>query len=363
MNKKIRVGIVFGGKSAEHEVALQSAKNIIDAINKDKYELTLIGIDKNGKWQLNEKSAYLLNEENPKLISLNKSEKKLALIPGNTGLMNISENSRIENLDVIFPVIHGTNGEDGTIQGMLKLAGIPFVGAGVLGSAIGMDKDVAKRLLRDAGISIADFVTVKKTDLKKLDFEEIEKKLKFPMFVKPANAGSSVGVNKAKNTEELKFALMKAFEYDNKVLIEEFVKGREVECAVLGNEEPIASAIGEIIPIHDFYSYEAKYIDEKGAILQIPAKIDDETVKKLQEIAIETYKTLCCEGMARVDFFLTEDRKAIINEINTIPGFTKISMYPKLWDVSGISYEELIDRLINLALERDKRDKELKSSF
>ena len=361
--KKIRVGIVFGGKSAEHEVALQSAKNIIEAINKDKYEITLIGIDKEGRWQLNEKSEYLLNEQNPKLISLNRSEKALALIPGNTGLINIKDNRKIEDLDVIFPVIHGTNGEDGTIQGMLKLSGIPFVGAGVLGSAIGMDKDVAKRLLRDAGIPIADFVTVKKSDFDNIDFDIIENKLKFPMFVKPANAGSSVGVNKAKDRVELKKALEHAFLYDNKVLVEQFIKGREVECAVLGNENPIASAIGEIIPTHDFYSYEAKYIDEKGALLQIPAKIDEKTVKRLQKIAIDTFETLCCEGMARVDFFLTEDGNAIINEINTIPGFTKISMYPKLWDISGIGYEELIDRLISLAIERDKRDGRLKNSF
>jgi len=360
---KIKVGIVFGGKSAEHEVALQSAKNIIEAINKDKYELTLIGIDKEGRWQLNERSQYLLNEQNPKLISLNKTEKELALIPGNTGFINISDNRKIDELDVIFPVIHGTNGEDGTIQGMLKLAGIPFVGAGVLGSAIGMDKDVAKRLLRDAGIPIADFVTVKKSEMKFIDFQKIVDKLNYPMFVKPANAGSSVGVNKVKNLEELKNALDHAFLYDNKVLVEEFIKGREVECAVLGNENPIASAIGEIIPTHDFYSYEAKYIDEKGALLQIPAKIDEKTVKRLQKIAIDTFETLCCEGMARVDFFLTEDGRAIINEINTIPGFTKISMYPKLWDISGISYEELIDKLISLAIDRDNRDKKLKNNF
>ncbi len=363
MDKKIRVGIIFGGKSAEHEVALQSAKNVIDAINKEKYEITLIGIDKEGRWQLNDRSHYLLNEQNPKLISLNKTENEVALIPGDNKFLDTFGNRKLETLDVIFPIIHGTNGEDGTIQGMLKLAGIPFVGADVLGSAIGMDKDVAKRLLKEAGIPIADFVTVKKYELDKLDFEMVEEKLKYPMFIKPANAGSSVGVSKASNRKELVEGLEKAFLYDYKVLVEEFIKGREVECAILGNENPIASAIGEIIPTHDFYSYEAKYIDEKGALLEIPAKIDSEVVKKLQEIAIETYKTLCCEGMARVDFFLTEDGKAIINEINTIPGFTKISMYPKLWEVSGLSYEKLIDRLIELAIERNERNSKLKNSF
>lgn len=363
MDKKIRVGIIFGGKSAEHEVALQSAKNVIDAINKDKYEITLIGIDKEGRWQLNDRSHYLLNEQNPKLISLNKTENEVALIPGDNKFLDTFGNRKLETLDVIFPIIHGTNGEDGTIQGMLKLAGIPFVGADVLGSAIGMDKDVAKRLLKEAGIPIADFVTVKKYELDKLGFEMVEEKLKYPMFIKPANAGSSVGVSKASNRKELVEGLEKAFLYDYKVLVEEFIKGREVECAILGNENPIASAIGEIIPTHDFYSYEAKYIDEKGALLEIPAKIDSEVVKKLQEIAIETYKTLCCEGMARVDFFLTEDGKAIINEINTIPGFTKISMYPKLWEVSGLSYEKLIDRLIELAIERNERNSKLKNSF
>lgn len=360
---KIKVGIVFGGKSAEHEVALQSAKNVIDAIDKEKYEVILIGIDKEGKWHLNENGQYLLNEQNPKLIALNKTENELALIPGNTRLLNVRDNVQLDELDVIFPVIHGTNGEDGTIQGMLKLASIPFVGAGVLGSAIGMDKDVAKRLLRDSGIPISDFITIRKADILNVDFQKIEEKLAYPMFIKPANAGSSVGVNKAKNRTELIEAINHAFLYDNKILVEKFIKGREVEVAVLGNENPIASAIGEIIPTHDFYSYEAKYIDEKGALLQIPAKLNKDIEEKIKFMAVETFKVLCCEGMARVDFFLTEDDEIMVNEINTIPGFTKISMYPKLWDISGIKYDELIDRLISLALERDKRDKNLKISF
>jgi len=363
--KKINVGILFGGKSTEHEVSLQSAKNVIDALDKDRYDVTLIGIDKSGRWYLNDKSQFMLNSSDPKRIALNITNKNVAFVPGaeSKQMLCISDKSLCKNIDVVFPILHGPYGEDGTVQGLLKLANLPFVGAGVLGSAIGMDKDVTKRLLRDAGIPIAKFVVVYTWEREKINFISVSRELGLPLFIKPANAGSSIGVSKVNNEADFVNALEKAFEFDNKVLIEEFVQGREIECAVLGNQAPIASGIGEIIAQRDFYSYEAKYIDESGALLKIPANIPDKLVKAIQKMAITTFKILGCEGMARVDFFLTTDNKLLVNEINTIPGFTNISMYPKLWELSGISYSQLIDRLIQLALDRHARDKRLKTSI
>jgi D-alanine-D-alanine ligase len=360
--KKIRVGILFGGKSAEHEVSLQSAKNVADAIDKEKYEVILVGIDKTGKWLLPNQSKFLLNENDPKLVRLNKeNEIDTALIPqGGGNLINLDGEGVTPTLDVVFPILHGPFGEDGTVQGLLKLAGIPFVGAGVLGSAVGMDKDVMKRLLRDAGIPISKFLVFEKED--DIDFEFVSKGLGLPIFVKPANMGSSVGVGKVNNHEEFEAVVNEAFLFDTKIILEEFVDGRELECAVLGNQKPEASIVGEVTPNQDFYSYDAKYIDENGAELNIPAKIDGETMKQVQELAIKTFKTLSCEGLGRVDCFLTKDGGLVMNEINTIPGFTKISMYPQLWEASGISYSDLIDRLITLAIERFEREKNLKTS-
>ncbi|VBB06765.1 d-alanine--d-alanine ligase signature 1 [Lucifera butyrica] len=362
--KKIHVGVLFGGKSTEHEVSLQSAKNVIDAIDPAKYEVTLIGIDKTGRWHLNDKAHFLLNESNPKEIALQKSDKQVMLSPGNEGqpLLHVLNQTEKSSIDVIFPVLHGAYGEDGTVQGLLKLANVPFVGAGVLGSAVGMDKDVTKRLLRDAGIPVAKSMTFRAHQQAEIDFAAVTAGLGLPLFVKPANLGSSVGVSKVRNRDEFEAAIQTAFLYDTKVLIEEFVQGREVECAVLGNERPAASAVGEIIAQRDFYSYEAKYIDESGAILSIPAELPPATVQKIQAMAVEAFQVLCCEGMARVDFFLTPDGRLIVNEINTIPGFTKISMYPKLWEISGLPYPALIDRLIQLALERHEREQKLKMS-
>jgi len=362
MNKKIKVGILFGGRSAEHEVSLQSAKNVIDAIDKDKYDVTLIGIDKNGHWYLNDSSKFLLNADNPKLIKLDNSNKEVALTTGkSSSLVSFSENNSLNKVDVIFPILHGTFGEDGTVQGLLKLADIPFVGASVLGSSVGMDKDVMKRLLRDADIPISDFVVYKKFEYDKINFEEVEKKLGLPMFVKPANLGSSVGISKVNSKEQFKTAIDEAFLYDNKIVIEENISGRELECAVLGNDEPIASIVGEIIPKHEFYSYDAKYLDDNGATLKVPADISEDVSQKIRELAIKTFTTLCCEGMGRVDFFLVNNKDIFVNEINTIPGFTKISMYPRLWSETGIAYKELIDRLITLAIERFNLEKELKT--
>ncbi len=361
--KKINIGILFGGKSAEHEVSLQSAKNVFDAIDKEKYNPILIGIDKSGKWLLNNESKFLLNADDPKLIKLNQSSDSVALVPQSAGeISNFSNTSQSLKLDVFFPILHGPFGEDGTVQGLLKLANLPFVGASVLGSAVGMDKDVMKRLLRDAGIPIGKFIVLKSHEAIP-DFQKLKDEIGMPFFVKPANMGSSVGVNKIHDESEYKNGLSKAFDFDTKIILEEFVKGREIECSVLGNGDPIASIPGEVISNHEFYSYDAKYIDEHGAVLDIPAKISIQTTKQIQELAIKTFQTLSCEGLGRVDFFLKEDGEVIVNEINTIPGFTKISMYPKLWEASGISYTELIDKLIQLAIERFEKELKLKTSY
>jgi len=362
-NKKINIGILFGGKSAEHEVSLQSAKNVFDAIDKEKYNPILIGIDKSGKWLLNDSSKFLLNADNPKLIKLNQSSDSVALVPQSSGeISNFSNTSQGLKIDVVFPILHGPFGEDGTVQGLLKLANLPFVGASVLGSAVGMDKDVMKRLLRDAGILIGKFIVLKSHE-SITDFQKVKDELGLPFFVKPANMGSSVGVNKIHDESEYKNGISKAFDFDTKIILEEYIKGREIECSVLGNENPIASVPGEVISNHEFYSYDAKYIDENGAVLEIPAKISEQITKQIQEIAIKTFQVLSCEGLGRVDFFLKDNGEIIVNEINTIPGFTKISMYPKLWGASGISYAELIDKLIQLAIERFEKEQKLKTSY
>src|SRR5207248_3446243 len=306
MAKKIRVGIVFGGRSAEHGVSLQSAKNIIDAIDTNKYEVVLIGIDKKGQWHLNEESRFLLPITKSGLPELPITGENLALVPGkqNNQVVAISGEKRLGSLDVVFPVLHGPFGEDGTVQGLLKLANIAYVGAGVLGSAIGMDKDVMKRLLRDAGIPVARFVAANKYSSKPIDFDAARDQLGLPLFVKPANLGSSVGIHKLTDRDEFERAVRDALNYDDKVLIEECINGREIECSVLGNDNPIASVAGEILPRHEFYSYEAKYLDENGAVLEIPAKLSPQTSERVRQLAINTFTVLCCEGMARVDFFL-----------------------------------------------------------
>jgi len=360
--RKIKVAILCGGQSAEHEISLQSARNVAAAIDRQKYDVALIGIDKKGGWYLNDESKFLSQADNPKLIKLAPTGENLALVPGrqDAGLIAVGGSETIGPIDVVFGVLHGPFGEDGTVQGLLKLANVPFVGAGVLGSAVGMDKDVMKRLLREAKIPIADFVVFNRSRADEIGFETVKKRLGLPFFVKPANLGSSVGISKVNSKDQFHEALSLAFEYDNKILVEEYIEGREIECSVLGNDNPVASVPGEIIPQHEFYSYEAKYIDKAGAVLEIPAKLDDKTTKKVQDYAIKTFKTLCCEGMARVDLFV-KDNDVFVNEINTIPGFTKISMYPKLWEASGISYSELIDRLIELAIERFAKEQKLGS--
>jgi D-alanine-D-alanine ligase len=366
-NKKIRLGILFGGKSAEHEVSLISAKNIIEALDPQKYDVFLIGIDKTGEWRLRDGYSYLMNADNPQLIQLHETENSLALVPKHNRkeLVSCCGNQLQESLqlDVIFPVLHGTYGEDGTVQGLLKLANIPFVGAGVLGSAVGMDKDVMKRLLRDAKIPIANFLTLYDYNIDRFTFEAIVREIGLPFFVKPANLGSSVGISKVKNKEGFEAALKNAFLYDRKILIEEFILGREIVCSVLGNDAPIVSLPGEIIPNHEFYSYEAKYLDKEGANYKTPVDLPTDVIEKIQQTAMDSYRVLCCEGMARLDLFLKENGDLVVNEINTIPGFTKISMYPKLWIASGLSYTNLLDRLIELAVERHAKESQLKTTF
>jgi D-alanine-D-alanine ligase len=362
---KINIAILFGGKSTEHEVSLLSAKNIITAIDKEKYEITLIGIDKKGRWYLCDQRDYLVNEDNPKEVRLKHTGIAVVFQMGRAAqqLLCFAPENYTKSIDVVFPILHGAYGEDGTVQGLLKLANLPCVGPSLLGSGIGMDKDVTKRLLREAGIPIARSFTFHQWEQKDIDVDTVVKELGLPIFVKPANLGSSVGISKVKNKEQFLGAIQEAFSFDYKIIVEEYIEGQEIECAVLGNEFPTASALGAIIPRQEFYSYTAKYIDEKGADIQIPAEIPNEIITVVQELAIKAFQVLCCEGMARVDFFVTKENKVFINEINTIPGFTKISMYPKLWEFSGISYGQLIDKLIQLALERSKREEQIQNSY
>jgi D-alanine-D-alanine ligase len=373
MGKKITVGILFGGKSAEHEVSLQSAKNVYDAIDRDSYDPVLIGIDKSGRWLLSGDSRSLLNAEDPGRIRLDGSGEQVALPPRSGGVLSPltpfgggkdGVPASMPKLDVVFPILHGPFGEDGTVQGLLKLADIPFVGSGVLGSAVGMDKEVMKRLLRDGGVPIGKFLVLRSHESVP-PYREAAAALGEPFFVKPANMGSSVGIRKVHKEEEYLSGLGEAFQYDSKIVLEEFIRGRELECSVLGNENPVASVPGEVIVSHEFYSYEAKYLDEKGAALEIPAKLPPAVEARIRELALKTFSILCCEGLSRVDFFLRGEgpEDLLVNEINTMPGFTRISMYPKLWEASGVSYAGLIDRLIRLAIERFEREKRLRTSY
>lgn len=332
--KKIRVGVIFGGQSPEHEISIQSALNVLQGVPRTTYDVVPIGIDKEGMWHLVDENELAGTE-----------------FSFSIGALPFSVSSLSDVIDVAFPIVHGPLGEDGALQGLLKLAGIPFVGSDVLSSAIAMDKDVMKRLLQEAGIATPRFLVVRQNEV---DIDAIIERLGLPLFVKPANLGSSVGISKVKRKEALMPALEEAFLYDRKVVIEEAVCGREIECAVLGNEQPIASLPGEIIPQGEFYSYEAKYIDVDGASFVIPALLEPKVAHEIRQASIKVFKTLCCEGMARVDFFLCDDGRLLVNELNTIPGFTKISLYPRLWEASGISRAELVNRLVQLAIMKSK---------
>jgi D-alanine-D-alanine ligase len=349
MKKRLRVGVLFGGRSGEHEVSLASAASVIRGLDPDKYEAVPIGITKDGHWLIGEGAVKMLPEvlKGGRRVMLTADPTEAALVPLDRG-------AGAQRLDVIFPVMHGTFGEDGTIQGMLDLAGLPYVGAGVLGSAVGMDKDVAKRLCHQAGIPVVPWVSAHRWSWEKdpqAVRTEIEKAFPYPVFVKPATLGSSVGMSKVHNADELGPALDLACEYGMKILVEKAVTAREIEVSVLGNHEPRASVPGEILPHREFYDYTAKYLEE-GTQLVIPADLKASQVQKIQLLAVRAFRVLELSGMARVDFFLEKKgSKLYLNEVNTIPGFTSISMYPKLWEASGISFRELIDRLIELAFE------------
>ena len=346
MAKKIRVGILFGGRSTEHEVSIRSARNVVDVLDKKKFAPVLIGIDKNGTW-----------------LDLDDSKKMLATGKTPKAKPNLVPKIDPKKVDVVFPVLHGAYGEDGTMQGFLKLIGVPYVGPSLLGSSMGMDKDVTKRILREAGIGVSDGLVVEKHEAKNINFGKIKKQFGLPLFIKPANAGSSVGVSKVRNEKEFGAALATAFRFDTKVLIEKAILGREIECAVLGNEFPEAAIPGEIIPGEEFYSYDDKYASTSTSAVQIPAKIPKNILEQVRKTAVVAYKALELEGMTRVDFFYTNDGKLLINEVNTIPGFTSISMYPKMWEASGVSFTDLVTRLIELAIVRNEREKALVSSL
>jgi len=393
--KKLRVGVLFGGRSGEHEVSLLSAASVLAAIDKNKFEVVPIGITKEGHWVTSGDAERLLAgegvrpahghlragdpEATPSAAVLARGEAVVVppepqahggtLAPFQTDASSHAlarrAADRAINVDVIFPVLHGTFGEDGTIQGLLELADLPYVGAGVLGSSAGMDKDIMKALFRAAGLPIVKHVTILRgdweTDSKKTQ-KLVESKLKYPVFVKPANLGSSVGISKAHDRKELGPAIQEAAKFDRKIVIEEGVggknsKAREIECSVLGNDQPKASVPGEIVPSKEFYDYDAKYLDE-GSELIIPAKLTKPETKKVQQLAIGAFKAVDCSGLARVDFLMEpKSRKIYLNEINTMPGFTSISMYPKLWAASGVSYPDLIDKLIQLGMERHEDKK------
>lgn len=375
MLKKTKVGILFGGRSAEHEVSIVSAQSIAKALDPEKYEAILIGINKEGQWLLPGESNSLLklSGNDVRQVKIAEDARSVTLLPYQASDCMIdvasgSHKSSNPKIDVIFPVLHGTYGEDGTMQGLLELANIPYVGSGVLGSAIGMDKEIAKVLFAAAGIPVVPFISLRKHQFEKSPEESIAKAIRqfgFPFFIKPANMGSSVGVHKIKSETECLAKFKNAFLYDTKILIEKAIDARELECSVLGNDHPQASVVGELSATHEFYSYEAKYVDPSGAEYSIPAKgLSPQQSEKIREFAVRAFTAIECRGMARVDFFL--DRKTgeiYLNEINTIPGFTQISMYPKMWEASGVPYKELLSRLVQLAVERHREKSQLKTSY
>ncbi|HWN56795.1 MAG TPA: D-alanine--D-alanine ligase family protein [Methylomirabilota bacterium] len=381
--KRLRVGVLFGGRSGEHEISLRSALTVMSAMDPKRYEIVPIGIGRDGRWYLEHDALKVLAEKTPHLAALTSGGTQVTLLPhpdshslvstpsdGARGVATTDDdrNAIRGALDVVFPVLHGTYGEDGTVQGLLELAGIAYVGAGVLGSALGMDKDAQKRLLRDAGVAVVRYFSIDRTDYRASSAQatRLAGKLGYPVFVKPNALGSSIGISKVKRAADLKAALEDAFQYDRKALIEASCEGREFECAVLGNDHPEASIPGEVVVKggHEFYSYESKYVDPDGSSTKIPAEMPAAKAKTLRAMAVAAFKALSIRGMARVDFLASRDLKEIyVNEVNTIPGFTSISMYPKLWEATGLKLPALIDRLIELALEESRERASLKITY
>jgi D-alanine-D-alanine ligase len=367
-DRKLKILVLCGGQSAEHEVSLASGKSIVDALDPSRYEIFAVAIDLQGVMRWIQDLADLRRTTLDQPIDVCQFTTRVSLVRGSEGPELISINSdggggrSITSLDVAFPILHGPYGEDGTVQGYLKFIGLPFVGPSVLASAVGMDKDVSKRLLHHAGIRIGKFITLWKHEPVSHNFGSLTKELGTPFFLKPVNMGSSIGVFKIKDEVGFKSALTEAFKFDNKVICEEFIDGREIECAVIGNQKSEASPPGEIIPQHEFYSYEAKYLDAEGARLELPAKLNSEISEQVRQVALKVYRTLNCEGLARVDFFLRKkDSVLFVNEINTMPGFTKISMYPKMMELAGRSYSGLVDELVQLAIRRREDESKLKT--
>lgn len=363
MEKKVRVAILFGGRSGEHEVSLNSAASVIRAIDHHKYEVIPVWITHAGEWHFGQEALPVISDKIGDETCERLQNNLPALLSKGNGKLPVFAPNEV---DVVFPVLHGTYGEDGTIQGMLEMAQIPYVGAGVLASAVGMDKVMAKKVFEQEKLPQGKYVYFLKSELQQDQQSvvgKVEKELGYPCFVKPANLGSSVGISKAKDRESLIEALKLAADYDRKVIVEEFIPAHEVEVAVLGNDEPQASMPGEIVSSNEFYDYKAKYIDGKS-VMRIPADLPDETAKKVRQLAIQAFKAIDCSGLARVDFFIRKDNgRVLINEINTMPGFTSYSMYPKLWEHSGVSYSELISKLIELALQRYEDKSELKTTY
>ena len=349
-----RVGVLFGGRSTEHEVSILSARSIISAIDPERYEVVPLYIDRTGRFLLGDSLKRLLNDEaTRKYVYLPPDPTQHSLVPA--ALTGVPGDATVPALDVVFPVFHGLNGEDGTIQGVLELANVPYVGAGVLGSALGLDKIYMKQAFEAVGLPVVDHLPITRRDFEK-DPEAfvrlVEEQLGYPCFSKFANSGSSVGTTKAHNREELVEGLRLAASFDRKLLVERAIEARELEVSVLGNDDPEASIVGEVVPAHEFYDYEAKYLDE-GSKLLIPAPVGEGTAEQARELAVRAFKAVDAAGMARVDFFLERGSGQLyLNELNTIPGFTRISMYPKLWEASGVSFQQLVERLIQLALER-----------
>ena len=368
-SRKLRVAVLFGGRSAEHEISLLSARNVVEALDRDRFEPVLVGIDKAGRWLLQEEALLLGATRDPRLQKLNQSAPDVTLVahPNASGEASLSVGGLSQPIDVVFPVLHGPMGEDGCVQGLLELAGVPYVGSGVLGSAVGMDKDVMKRLLEQAELPIVPHETVRRLAWEREPEQVLARceRLALPLFVKPANLGSSVGVTKVKSYDALYEAIKLAFRFDTKIVVEQGIEGvREIECAVLGDEEPIVSIPGEIVVDHPdgFYSYAAKYIDEHGATTRVPADLSEAERRAVELLALRTFTTLEASGLARIDLFMSKDREVYVNEINTLPGFTSISMYPKLWEASGIGPRDLVTRLVDLAIGRATRRRQLETS-
>jgi D-alanine-D-alanine ligase len=370
MTQKLRVLVLFGGRSAEHEISLLSARFVVEALDPARFEAVLVGIDKQGRWQLESRESLLAAGDGADVARLSAGLPQVSLAPRPSadGALALSVEARAGlGVDVVFPVLHGPMGEDGTVQGLLELSGLPYVGAGVLGSAVGMDKDVMKRLLAEAGLPLLPYVTLRQARYARAREECLAEaaQLVFPVFVKPANLGSSVGVSRVLAPAALGAAVDLAFEFDGKVVIEQGLDHpREIECAVLGGTDPLVSVPGEIVVDHPdgFYSYAAKYLDDSGATTRIPADLSAAEASEAQQLSRRTFDALDCEGMARVDLFLDQRRKLWVNEINTIPGFTRVSMYPKLMEASGVPARQLVSRLLDDALARGKQKSARKTS-